>query len=175
MKALSLIDLASSPDSEEFSTQVMTHALTNQPMAPSIYKYAFYLYGRTRLAWGAATRIMKGQAPNPSKRTGSPDDMSATRTIRVPVRFVESDTNSVHPFDCECMMVDDKTLEAYALQAEDKPGLAILDSGCSRTMRGAEWAAAFEAELKKRDLQPNVREKKQLFPVGVGKVQGCLH
>lgn len=33
-------------------------------------------------------------------------------------------------------------------------GLAILDSGCSRTMQGTKWAASFEAELEKMNVKP---------------------
>ena len=32
--------------------------------------------------------------------------------------------------------VGDGEEETYTLSAEDPPGLAILDSGCARTMRG---------------------------------------
>ena len=50
-----------------------------------------------------------------------PNDMATARILRVPVRFAETDPRSVHPFDCERMMVDDASYEVYALQAEDKP------------------------------------------------------
>ena len=37
----------------------------------------------------------------------------------------------------------------YALTASDAPGLAILDSGCTRTMHGSKWSSAVEDALKK--------------------------
>ena len=66
-------ELQQGTNSEEYATQVMIHALNNQSMAPSVYKFAFYLYGRVRLAWAAATRIMQGDTPNPAKRSSSPN------------------------------------------------------------------------------------------------------
>ena len=82
------------------------------------------------------------------------------------------------------------TYESYAVQPADPPGLAILDSGCNRTMHGEEWAKAYEEKLAELGLQPSIRNKTQLFkgigghaeskvvkayPVGLGGVNGELH
>ena len=37
--------------------------------------------------------------------------------------------------------------ESYALSADDPPGLAILDSGCARTMHSKDWADQMEQGL----------------------------
>ena len=57
--------------------------------------------------------------------------------------------------------------QAYAASEEDLPGLAILDSGCTKTMHGSNWAERFEAELQKFGLSSRSRVKNQLFS-GVG-------
>ena len=69
----------------------------------------------------------------------------------------------------------------------DPPGLAILDSGCTKTMHGEVWAERFEAELGKRGLSHHAIPKKQTFkgvggqtqsriakiyPIGLAKVHG---
>ena len=53
----------------------------------------------------------------------------------------------------------------------DPPGLAILDSGCTKTMHGATWAERYEAELEKLGLTWQEKEKKQLFKGVGGNVQ----
>ena len=88
----------------------------------------------------------------------------------------------VSEHDCDVMMVtvegdlteDAETLEddavvgtAYVTSASDPPGLAILDSGCAKTMHGSVWATRFEDELKKLGLSFSTKEKKQIFK-GVG-------
>jgi len=78
----------------------------------------------------------------------------------------------------------------YALTDSDLPGLAILDSGCTRTMHGSEWATSFEQALMGFGLVPLKKEKLQrfrgvggetiskvvkVFPVGIGQSHGELH
>ena len=78
----------------------------------------------------------------------------------------------------------------YALTGSDLPGLAILDSGCTRTMHGSEWATSFEQALTGFGLVPLKKEKLQrfrgvggetiskvvkVFPVGIGQSHGELH
>ena len=46
-----------------------------------------------------------------------------------------------------------------AYQADvDEPGLAVLDTGCSRTMNGSHWAESFSAALAERGLQGVARQ-----------------
>ena len=56
---------------------------------------------------------------------------------------------------------------ALVLEPWENPCLAILDSGCTKTMRGASWAKRFEEELKKLDLEWESRDHRQSFK-GVG-------
>ena len=67
----------------------------------------------------------------------------------------------------------------YALTASDAPGLAILDSGCTRTMHGSKWSSAVEDALKKYGLERQTKTKLQpfsetvsdtveVYPVGIG-------
>ena len=70
--------------------------------------------------------------------------------------------------DCEVMMVEmpdenDAIAQAYVASDADSPGLAILDSGCTRTMHGKQWAEKFEAALASFGLSPKSRVKNQLF------------
>ena len=117
--------------------------------------------------------------------------MLTSRTIKVPLQLDYYDPSSLKVHECEVMMVDeDLNYEAYAVQPADPPGLAILDSGCNRTMHGEEWAKAYEEKLAELGLQPSIRNKTQLFkgigghaeskvvkayPVGLGGVNGELH
>ena len=56
---------------------------------------------------------------------------------------------------------------ALVLEPWENPCLAILDSGCTKTMHGASWAKRFEEELKKLDLEWESRDHRQSFK-GVG-------
>ena len=132
--------------------------------------------------------------------------MEATRAIQVPLQQDPQDFQHVSGHFCDVTMVEsveeqhgdlvdfsdgsvDVTVN-YALTASDAPGLAILDSGCTRTMHGSEWSAAFEDALKKYDLKPQSKNKLQRFrgvggetvsntvkvyPVGIGGSHGELH
>ena len=85
---------------------------------------------------------------------------------------------------------NDAIAQAYSTTDLDPPGLAILDSGCTRTMHGLEWASRFEEALATFGLSPKSRLKNQLFsgvggqvssqtvkifPIGINKVHGELH
>ena len=161
---------SASPEYEPYCQQVLQHALDNQPMDPTVYRFAFYLYGKVKLAWAAGHRLVKGAGSSAAKR-GKPDDMTGTRYMIFPVRADPSMPAQVQ--ECECMMVASEEIEenvkyeAFALEAQDPPGLAILDSGCTRTMHGSEWAHRFEEEISKYDLVPKVRDKRQTFK-GIG-------
>jgi hypothetical protein len=84
---------------------------------------------------------------------------------------------------------DSETPEAFVVDPDEEPGLAILDTACSRTIHGEVWRKKFEEALSARNLQPSVKAKTQVFrgvggkitskevatfPVGVGGVQGQL-
>lgn len=160
---------SASPEYEPYCQQVLKHALDNQPMDPTVYRFAFYLYGKVKLAWAAGHRLVKGAGSSAAKR-GKSDDMTGTRYMIFPVR---ADPSMPAQVASECMMVASEEIEenvkyeAFALEAQDPPGLAILDSGCTRTMHGSEWAHRFEEEISKYDLVPKVRDKRQTFK-GIG-------
>ncbi len=140
--------------------------------------------------------MMKSGASSQSKRPSDSGMMSATRSMQVPLQMRRDDPRSLETRFCDVMMVDGQrgleVEDALSVTAsfDEKPGLAILDSGCTRSVHSAQWADAFEKELKKRDLKPKVREKKQtfrgiggnsesdvvkVFPVAIGGVLGELH
>ncbi|CAK9071730.1 unnamed protein product [Durusdinium trenchii] len=183
---------SASPEYEPYCQQVLQHALDNQPMDPTVYRFAFYLYGKVKLAWAAGHRLVKGAGSSAAKR-GKSEDMTGTRYMIFPVR---ADPSMPAQVASECMMVASEEIEenvkyeAFALEAQDPPGLAILDSGCTRTMHGSEWAHRFEEEISKYDLVPKVRDKRQtfkgiggaaeskivkVFPVGIGGSHGVIH
>ena len=196
--------IASSAEASVFCHQTMKMALEDQPMAPETYRFAFYLFGRVRLLHSSTMRQWKGSATSGPKRTANPDEMVAQRHMRVPISVQDGHPEMVQLHDFEVLMAfenlmtheaadDHERLDmetTYASSAQDPPGLAILDSGCTRTMHGAEWATAFEAELEKIGLSSQRRLKKQsfkgvggqiasdtvkIFPVGISKVNGELH
>ena len=185
-------DVAESLASEGYCKSVMGHVLRNEPSGPEIFRFAFYLYGRLRLVKASAERMTKpskeeGEAKG--KRSTDPDDMKAVRKILAPLQYDIDDGNTVNVHECEVMMVSPDE-ESYALSAEDPPGLAILDSGCTRTMHGKSWAEQMEKELVSRGLSSSKRVKNQIFrgiggkieskhvrvfPVGIYKVHGEIH
>lgn len=160
---------------EHYATQVLQFALDNQPMIPEVFRFAYYLYGKVKLAHGAALK-MYHSAKDPSaaasfmKRTFSPSDMQSTRLLVVPIYTDAKNPATLQHGFCDVMMVEEKendSPENYALDSDDPPGLAILDSGCSRTMHGEAWSEAFENELKKIGISVKSRNKTQTFK-GVG-------
>eukprot|EP00434_Breviolum_minutum_P038574 symbB.v1.2.034224.t1/scaffold4384.1/size41667/2 len=160
---------------EHYATQVLQFALDNQPMIPEVFRFAYYLYGKVKLAHGAALK-MYHSAKDPSaaasfmKRTFSPSDMQSTRLLVVPIYTDAKNPATLQHGFCDVMMVEEKendSPETYALDSDDPPGLAILDSGCSRTMHGEAWSEAFENELKKIGISVKSRNKTQTFK-GVG-------
>jgi len=140
-------------------------------------------------------RVTKsGQDNQPGKRVLNPDEMVTSRCIRVPLSLdPHGQPDGLFLPDCEVMMVsgDSQVAEETLLSApEDPPGLAILDSGCTRTMHGAMWLQACERELNRIGLTPKSRPKNQafkgiggqlasdtvkVFPVGIAKIHGELH
>ena len=192
------IQIASSVEASVYCHQTLRMALDDQAMSPETYRFAFYLFGRVRLLHGCAMRTWKAGITSPLKRNTDPDDMVAHRCIRVPICMHEGHPEMAQPHDFEVLMVnqdisDHERLDletTYTTSSQDPPGLAILDSGCTRTMHGTDWAKAFEEELEKLNLSPRRRLKKQsfkgvggqiasdtvkIFPVGINKVNGELH
>ena len=180
-------------ESENFCGQAVTMAVRNEPMSPFTFKLAFYLFGRVKIAYEAGHRMIGDGKVNENKREANPDDMRVSRTIQVPIRYDPYDERTLDLQECQVMMTEDATpefLDAFAVNDEDPPGLAILDSVCTRTMHGTKWAKKFEQELMKIPLCPRLKQKKQLFrgiggdiesqvvkvfPVGIGRRNGELH
>ena len=186
--------VSSDPQAEHYCKQVMTHALANEPMSPEIFRFAFYLYGRLRLVRASAERITKPskeEGESKGKREIDKSPMEPVRKLWAPIQYDIDDPNSVHLHECEVMMtVLPEEEESYALSADDPPGLAILDSGCTRTMHGKDWADQMEQGLLANGLSSAKRSKDQtfrgiggkiqskhvrIFPVGICGVHGEVH
>eukprot|EP00435_Cladocopium_sp_Y103_P049373 s347_g14.t2 len=180
-----------------YCAQVLDYALDSRnALHPEIYRFAFYLFGRVKLVHSAAMRSIKSGAARPDKRTANPDDMVANRHIRVPLQHDANHPDIMQLHDCEVMMTmspdddNDMIAQAYVASDADLPGLAILDSGCTRTMHGQQWAERFEEALASFGLSPKSRVKNQLFagvggqvasttvkvfPIGINKIHGEIH
>ena len=193
----SYAQVASSPEASAFCQQILQAALENQPLVPELYRLSFYLFGRCKLLHSAVTRMWKSGEVRPAKRPSNPDEMIAHRCIRVPLCFNIQHPEIVQVHDFEVLMTNDDSrhgdrldLDSFASTPQDPPGLAILDSGCTRTMHGKDWAEAFELELGKLGLSCRRRPKHQsfrgvggqiasdtveVFPVGIHGVNGELH
>ena len=192
-KGWSFVHMATRFEAENFCGQALQMALRNEPMSPFTFKLAFYLFGRGKIAYDHGHRMIKDGKVNENKRPSNPDDMRESRTIQVPIRYDPYDHRTLDLQECQVMMTEDATpdfLDAFAVNDEDPPGLAILDSGCTRTMHGTKWAEKFEQELMKIPLCPRLKQKRQLFrgiggdiesnvvkvfPVGIGHRNGELH
>ncbi|CAL1155111.1 unnamed protein product, partial [Cladocopium goreaui] len=111
--------------------------------------------------------------------TQHPSAMEATRIIQVSLQQDPQDFEHASVTFCDVMMAEaadeqrddlvdfsddpaDVTVN-YALTASDAPGLAILDSGCTRTMHGSKWSSAVEDALKKYGLERQTKTKLQPF------------
>ena len=166
--------VSSDPQAEHYCKQVMTHALANEPMSPEIFRFAFYLYGRLRLVRASAERITKPskeEGESKGKREIDKSPMEPVRKLWAPIQYDIDDPNSVHLHECEVMMTVSPEEESYALSADDPPGLAILDSGCARTMHGKDWADQMEQGLLANGLSSAKRSKDQMFRGIGGKIQ----
>lgn len=161
---LSFVEAASKIEYDWYCRASLTHALENQPMTPDVFRFAFYLYGRVKLVHLAGMRMLKGDVGSMAKRSADPSQMSSTRSILVLLQLSE-DPRNLQVQQCDVMMTSPD--EAYVLSESDPPGLALLDTGCSRTMHGADWASRFETELKERGLLVKKKSKIQVFR-GVG-------
>ena len=161
--------VASSAESAWYCAQVLDYVLDGRnALHPEIYRFAFYLFGRVKLVHSAGMKSIKSSSARPDKRPANPDDMVANRHIRVPLQHDPNHPKIVQLHDCEVMMVEmpddnDAIAQAYVASDADSPGLAILDSGCTRTMHGKQWAEKFEAALASFGLSPKSRVKNQLF------------
>ena len=194
----SFCQISSSVEFNGYCTEALQMALANRPLTPETYRLAFYLYGKLRLAHSAALRIVKSSDVRKrielAKRPLSAGDMMTSRCIQVPLQTSPDPRSAVEHF-CEVMMVEEEEKageieSVYALSESDPPGLAILDSGCTRTMHGESWSSSFEKALAVFSLKPKIRQKKQrfrevggdttsstvkIFPIGIGGVHGELH
>ena len=190
-------EVASRPECQDHCRYILLSALKGKPLSPEDYRFAFYLYGRLTLVKAAGTRLMKtcaGDTQQISKRTASPGDMTTSRLIVAPLQYDIADPSSINVHYCDVMMAEaeenDEETYAYLLAEYDDPGLAILDSGCTRTMHGTQWAISYEQALLQLGLRSKTREKIQkfrgvggettsnlvrIFPVGIGKKHGELH
>ena len=112
-----------------------------------------------------------GQDNQPGKRVFNPDEMATSRCIRVPLSpDPHGQPDGLFLSDCEVMMVSGNSQvaeDALISTPDNPPGLAILDSGCTRTMYGVMWSEAFEKELNRIGLTPKSRSKNQAFK-GIG-------
>ena len=151
-------------------------------MRPEIYTFAFDLYGGLQLIKSSVCRV-QGQGPDANKRVHRPTDMVTTRQVRVPVVTGPSRPDLVVEHDCDVMMVDqaegdvledDATVADDIAIGSDPPALTILDSGCTKTMRGTAWAERFEAELSRLGLKFQSQKRKQLFKGVGGQIQSNL-
>ncbi|CAE7745994.1 RE1 [Symbiodinium sp. KB8] len=195
--------VASSPEGAVFCTSVMHSALTNQLMQPEIYRFAFYLFGRLQLLRGGVLRMSGQGGESRDKREATPGTMITSRVLQAPVAMDRTRFDIVSVQDCEVMMttecqstsparssstqwelVEDtqpeqkegsQDPEALVLEQWEVPGLAILDSGCTKTMHGSKWAARFAGALRQKGLGCETRACDQKFKgVGGDVASSCL-
>ncbi|CAJ1330013.1 unnamed protein product [Effrenium voratum] len=181
------IQVAESPDCNQYCAYIIKRALDNEPMTPDTFRFAFYLYGRIILVYNSGMKrlggpMLKCQQVHPA--------MDVDRLIKAPIQM-NPDDHQPQVQECEVMMANspDSDPEVMVTMA-DPPGLAILDSGCSRTMHGRGWAAEFEKALTDLGLTFDTKAKDQsfkgigghiksteikIYPIGIGGRHGQLH
>ncbi|CAE7548475.1 RE2, partial [Symbiodinium necroappetens] len=183
-------ETASSAEGALWCTQVMAYAFGNNPMRPEIYRFGFYLYGRLRQVRVAALRMQGGGSEREGKRVQRPGDMITTRQIKVPVATDPSRLDVVAEHECDVMMTSNgveeekeaappatdlpEIFENFATSEADPPGLAVLDSGCTKTMHGEVWASRFEEELTRLGLAFEALDRPQVFRGVGGQAPGSL-
>ena len=198
--------VSSSPETSWYCSQIMSFALGNNPMHPEVYRLAYFLYCKLKVLRDTMVHIHSAADPREGGKRGiMPGDMVTKRTLRVPVCMDPTHPEAVTVQDCEVMVQDVASEpsepegevsptawvpESFATAPEDPPGLAILDSGCTRTMHGSTWAQAFEERLCELGLAVHTIEKSQrfrgvgglsqstvtkIFPIGIKGVHGDLY
>ncbi|CAJ1448790.1 unnamed protein product, partial [Effrenium voratum] len=181
------LQVAESPDCNQYCAYVIKRALDNKPMTPDTFRFAFYLYGRIILVYNSGMKRLGGPM---LKRQQVHPAMDVDRLIKVPIQM-NPDDHQPQVHECEAMMANssDSDPEVMVTMA-DPPGLAILDSGCSRTMHGRGWAEEFEKALTDLGLTFDTKAKDQsfkgigghiksteikIYPIGIGGRHGQLH
>ncbi|CAJ1410941.1 unnamed protein product [Effrenium voratum] len=181
------IQVAESPDCNQYCAYIIKRALDNEPMTPDTFRFAFYLYGRIILVYNSGMKRLGGpmlqcQQVHPA--------MDVDRLIKAPIQM-NPDDHQPQVQECEVMMANSSDSDPEVMVAmADPPGLAILDSGCSRTMHGRGWAAEFEKALTDLGLTFDTKAKDQsfkgigghiksteikIYPIGIGGRHGQLH
>lgn len=121
-----------------------------------VISLCFWLWRRSQwflrsTAWPFTCMVVPNfftqQSPTCGKLVSFGHSSDLRRCIRVPLCFNIQFPEAVQVHDFEVVMVGDDpnsgdrlSLETYASDEQDPPGLAILDSGCTRTTHGTEWS-----------------------------------
>ena len=165
--------IASGAPCADYCKFVLSLALENKDISPEHYRFAFYLYGRLNLVHMAVQK-MHGVSPEETanlKRSAASDDMRTSRNIQVPIQLNPKSPGQYTEHVFEVLMMGDEIEETFALTEDEPPGLAILDSGCTKTMHGKAWGDRLEEELNKLGLSSSLRKRHQVFKGIGGKVE----
>ncbi|CAK0854593.1 unnamed protein product [Prorocentrum cordatum] len=164
------LDQALDPEAEEIN--------------PHLYRYAHFLYAIVKVARGKFNVAPQQMIDSDKRRLTTDNDWMEANAggFTIPVQPNIHQPDVISTYECSVMVAT--TGNAFSAHDNDADAmLAIIDTGCTRTMHRESWRAAFERKLARRGLQvvktPTSRTFRGVggrarsttavrFPVGIG-------
>ena len=121
--------------------------MVDDPINIYLYRYAYFLYGLVRIARGRynamPAQLLDGAKHRISDVGEGWMDVKDENTFTIPVQpHLLTAPQQISHEECSVMMVAESAQQdwSYVIDAEthDKM-LAVLDTGCTRTMHGSSW------------------------------------
>ncbi|CAK0850569.1 unnamed protein product, partial [Prorocentrum cordatum] len=149
-----------------------------------LYRYAYFLYAIVKIARGKFNAAPQQMIDGDKRRLPADNDWMEVNAggFTIPIQPNIHQPDDISTYECSVMAAT--TGNAFSAHDSDADAvLAIIDTGCTRTMHGESWRAAFERKLARRGLQvvktPTSRTFRGIggrarsttavrFPVGIG-------
>ncbi|CAK0863333.1 unnamed protein product, partial [Prorocentrum cordatum] len=149
-----------------------------------LYRYAYFLYAMVKIARGKFNVAPQQMIDGDKRRLPADNDWMEVNAggFTIPIQPNIHQPGVISTYECSVMAAT--TGNAFSARDSDADAmLAIIDTGCTRTMQGESWRAAFERKLARRGLQvvktPTSRTFRGIgsrtrsttavrFPVGIG-------
>ncbi|CAK0870870.1 unnamed protein product [Prorocentrum cordatum] len=127
-----------------------------------LYRYAYFLYAIVKIARGKFNVAPQQMIDGDKRRPPADNDWMKVNAggFTIPVQPNIHQPDVISTYECSVMVAT--TSNAFSAHDNDADiMLAIIDTGCTRTMHGESWRAAFERKLARSTTA--VR-----FPVSIG-------
>ncbi|CAK0887813.1 unnamed protein product [Prorocentrum cordatum] len=124
-----------------------------------LYRYAYFLYAIVKIARGKFNVAPQQMIDGDKRRLPADNDWMEVNAggFTIPIRPNIHQPDVISTYECSVMAAT--TGNAFSAHDNDADAmLAIIDTGCTRTMHGESWRAAFERKLARRGLQGDVAD-----------------